>query len=99
MFGRCMSRAFSATLVLFVFAFLALGQDLDNVSFWGQVTDANNLPVVGATLTAIRVETGEERVVVTDDEGRYLLINLRPGSYKIKAAATGFGIQTTNDII
>ncbi len=84
--------AFGAILML---SSVGLSQDLDYVTISGKVTDSNGLAVVGATVTATKVETGESRTVTTDDEGQYKLINLKPGSYKIKAVSTGFGPQET----
>ncbi|MBL8181810.1 MAG: TonB-dependent receptor [Blastocatellia bacterium] len=82
-----------AMVVISVFSIAA--QDLDDVTISGRLTDSNGLAVVGATVTATETATGTERSVVTDDDGRYRFLKLKPGSYKIKAAATGFGIQET----
>jgi len=82
-----------AMVVISVFSIAA--QDLDDVTISGRLTDSNGLAVVGATVTATETSTGTERSVVTDDDGRYRFLKLKPGSYKIKAAATGFGIQET----
>jgi hypothetical protein len=88
-------RVIGAALCSMLLAFGAFGQDLDNVTVSGRVTDANGLPVVGATVTTTLIETGETRSVVTDDEGRYRFIKLKPGTYKISAAASGFGTLET----
>lgn len=98
MFLRFSPRAFVLTALVLSFSVLALAQDLDTVSFNGKVADANGLAVVGASVTATSVETGEERNVQTDDEGRYRLINLKPGTYKLKVSGTGFGTQETTEI-
>lgn len=98
MLGSILSRVSAFTLLLFALTFTAIAQDLDDVSFAGRITDANNLAIAGATVTATSLDTGEERTVTTDDEGRYKIIKLKPGRYKIKAAASGFGIQETPEI-
>ena len=36
---------------------------------------------------------------LTDDEGRYRIVKLKPGTFKIKAMAKGFGIQETPGIV
>jgi hypothetical protein len=79
-------------LSLFVFVCVASAQDLDNVSIGGKITDSNGAPIVGATVTATETQTGAERNVTTNDEGKFLLVNLKPGNYKVKAIASGFGI-------
>ncbi|MFN0141044.1 MAG: carboxypeptidase regulatory-like domain-containing protein [Pyrinomonadaceae bacterium] len=95
MLFRSLSRSFACIFCMFALAFCALAQDLDNVTVTGRVTDTNGLAVVGATVTAISVDTGVERTVVTDDDGRYKIVQLKPGTYKIKVSQSGFGTQET----
>jgi hypothetical protein len=73
-------------------------QDLDEVTIAGRITDSNNLPIVGATVVATEVATKLERTAVTNDDGRYRFIELKPGTYKVKASATGFGAKERVDI-
>lgn len=68
-------------------------QDLDDVTIAGRITDSNGLAVVGATVTVTEQSSGTERTVTTNEEGRYRLIELKPGVYKVKASATGFGAK------
>ncbi|MEP6786970.1 MAG: carboxypeptidase regulatory-like domain-containing protein [Acidobacteriota bacterium] len=95
MFGRNLSRIFITTLLLITASIFAAAQDLDDVTITGKVTDANGLAVVGASVSATSVETGEVRTVVTDDDGQYKIVKLKPGTYKIKAAQKGFGTLET----
>ena len=81
------------TFVTAVFA-----QDLDQVTISGKVTDSNNAPVVGASVTATLIETGVERTFVTNEEGRYRIIELSPGTYRVKASAAGFGTKEKIDL-
>lgn len=95
------SLALSLVIVFLLFcAFSTTGfaQDLDQVTISGKVADSNNAPVVGATVTATLVETGVERTFVTNDEGRYRIIELSPGTYKIKVSAAGFGTKEKTDL-
>lgn len=89
-------------LSFFVFSLLftinSFAQDLDDVTISGRIVDSNSLPIVGATVTAIMVETGFQRTVVTNDDGRYRLIELAPGTYKISASSTGFGTKERIDL-
>ena len=68
-------------------------QDLDDVTITGRLVDPNGLAIVGATVKATQVETGAERTTVTNEEGRYRLIELKPGLYKVTASQTGFGTK------
>lgn len=98
MLFRSLSRSFAFVICVFVLAFAVAAQDLDNVTVTGKVTDINGLAVVGASVTATSVETGVTRTVVTDDDGRYKIVQLKPGIYKIKVAQSGFGTQETSPI-
>lgn len=95
---RSLSRSFAFAVFVFAFALAGVAQDLDNVTVQGRITDTNGLAVVGATVTATSVETGVTRNVVTDDDGRYKIVQLKPGTYKIKVAQSGFGTQETSPI-
>lgn len=67
-------------------------QDLDSVTVTGRVLDQNGAVIPGATLEAIFVKTGAARTTVTDDEGRYRIIQLEPGIYTLRASAAGFAV-------
>ena len=98
MFGRILSPICAFTLLLFALTIVGLSQDLDDVTIAGRIADSNGLAVVGASVTATAIETGEARTVVTDDEGRFKIVKLKPGTYKIKTTANGFGTQETQGI-
>ncbi|HEX9962115.1 MAG TPA: TonB-dependent receptor, partial [Pyrinomonadaceae bacterium] len=59
----------------------------------------NGASIVGATITATQIEKNIERTVVTDEEGRYRIIELQPGTYKIRAASQGFGAKERIDLV
>ena len=92
MFGRIFNRSFALTIFVLAAAFFTFAQDLDDVTISGKIVDANGQAVQGATVTATLTETREARNVVTDDEGRYLFLKLKPGTYKVKVTASGFGV-------
>lgn len=96
-FGR-LSLAFLPILSLF-FAFAISAQDLDDVTITGRITDPNGLAIVGATVKATLVETGVERTVTTNEEGRYRIIELKPGAYKVTASQAGFGAKERPDLL
>jgi hypothetical protein len=47
------------------------------------VTDPNDAIVPGATILVKNLKTGEERTVVTTDDGTYIVAALRPSNYSI----------------
>jgi len=97
MFGSILSRISAFTLLLVVLNLSGVAQDLDDVTITGRVTDTAGLAVVGASVTATSTETGQSRTAITDDEGSYRILKLKPGFYKVKATANGFGAQETPD--
>ena len=81
MLVRISTFLFSVTLLMAVCTIAAVGQDLDDVTVSGRVTDSNGLAVVGATVAVTLTETGVARTIVTDDDGRYRFLKLKPGTY------------------
>lgn len=90
-----------STMLVFLSAglFSVFAQDLDDVTIFGRILDKNSQAIVGATVTATLIESGIVRTVTTNDEGRYRFIELPPGTYKIKAEATGFGGKERVDLV
>ena len=86
------------TLTCLLFIISGFAQDLDDVTISGKVADSNGLPIVGAAVTATLVETGAERTVTTNDEGRFRVIELKPGLYRVKVSSTGFGDKIKTDL-
>lgn len=96
MFGKFLFSGFIVSLFL---TFSVFAQELDDVTITGKIVDSNGLAIVGATVTAIRTETGIERTVTTNGDGRYKIIELQPGTYSVKATAQGFGETTRTELV
>ncbi|MGH9594912.1 MAG: carboxypeptidase-like regulatory domain-containing protein, partial [Bryobacteraceae bacterium] len=64
----------------------------------GQVTDASNAAIAGATVIVTNRETGLRRTARTDEEGRFNFPQLTPGSYSVKADANGFAAQQNDGV-
>jgi hypothetical protein len=77
---------------------LTAAQDLDDVTVSGQIVDSNSLPIAGATVTATHTQSNAERTIISNDEGRFRFIELKPGIYRISASAPGFGPKEANGI-
>ncbi|MDQ6787588.1 MAG: carboxypeptidase regulatory-like domain-containing protein, partial [Acidobacteriota bacterium] len=99
LFRRLLPFAFAICLSFLIFSIPAFAQSLDNVTISGKIVDSNGSPIVGATVTATQVETGQERTAVSNDEGRYQIIQLQPGTYNIKSNASGFGVKEKQGLI
>jgi hypothetical protein len=66
------------------------GQAPSTGTIAGQVTDASNAAVGGATVALIDRTTNAERTTTTNDSGRYLFADVVPGSYVLTVTKTGF---------
>ncbi len=89
---------FLPALLVFLATATVPGQDLDDVTITGRVIDANSAPIVGATVTVTQTTTGVSRTVVTDEDGRYRVIELPPGIYSLKASMQGFANQEKTNL-
>ncbi len=64
----------------------------------GVVQDETGGVIPGAEVTAVNTETSATRTVLSDDEGRYRIPQLAPGSYELRAELTGFQTAVLQDI-
>jgi hypothetical protein len=56
----------------------------------GTITDQSGAAVAGANITVADVQRGTSRATTTDSSGGYVVPNLVPGIYKVRAEAKGF---------
>ncbi len=56
----------------------------------GVVTEPNQTPLAAATVVVTAAATGVSRTVTTDNSGNYVVSNLDPGEYFLRATAEGF---------
>jgi hypothetical protein len=87
-------RFLRVALILAVVASLsppqALAQGETTSAIVGEVKDATNALVPGATVTITNHETGLNRSARTDAAGRFNFSQLKPGAYSVRAEALGF---------
>ncbi|MGB7585075.1 MAG: carboxypeptidase regulatory-like domain-containing protein [Terriglobales bacterium] len=76
----------------------AVGQGETTSAIVGEVKDATNAMVGGATVTIIDHETGLKRSVQTDASGRFDFPQLKPGIYSVKVEAKGFESQQNDNV-
>ena len=66
----------------------------------GLVTDQSNAVVPDATVTVRDNATKEMRTITTNSAGRYVFVNLPPGTYDITVSKTGFQkVSIPNDVV
>ncbi len=86
------------TLLLFPFDLFAqarlTGADLD-----GTVREETGVPLPGATVTVTNVATNLARSATTNQDGRYRVPSLVPGTYVVAAELPGFAKSTRENIV
>jgi Carboxypeptidase regulatory-like domain/TonB-dependent Receptor Plug Domain len=65
----------------------------------GQVTDAQQAVIPGATVTVTNTGTGAQRTTTTDAEGRFSVPNLPPANYSIRVELQGFQAAEVKDLV
>jgi hypothetical protein len=91
-----MSSKRVALLLAALFCVLALtpsalfSQGANTGSVAGTVTDPQGAAVVGATVTVTDTATNIPRNSVTNDNGRYIFVDVPPGKYNVTVSKTGF---------
>src|SRR5215203_5170928 len=75
---------------LFVTSFVPLSSAQTAATVSGTVQDATGAVLPGVSVTAKSRATGLVRTTTTGPEGRYVLAQLPPGTYELRAEITGF---------
>lgn len=70
-----------------------------NGTIAGSVVDAAQAAVVGATVTATSLATGEKRTATTNKVGSYRIESVLPGAYKVEVTADTFSPTTADDVV
>ncbi len=76
----------------------ARAQGETTASIVGQVLDASESAIPGATVTITNRETGLRRAAITDKEGRFNFPQLLPGTYSVKVEASAFQSQQIDNV-
>src|SRR5262249_44691693 len=82
-----------AAILAALIASQASGQSIGG-TFFGIVRDSTG-PVPQAEVRITNLATGQGRFVFTDDEGRYEIREIPPGSYELKVSKDGYNTTTT----
>jgi len=85
-------------LVFLLHANFSSAQDLDNITISGRVVDQTGAVIPGAVMLVVLGQTGASHSTVTDSNGRYRLIQLRPGNYKLRVSQAGFSPQEKKNL-
>lgn len=91
-------RSVLAGFVLSLLPVGAFAQGETTSAIVGQVTDATDKTIPGATITITNRETALQRNAKTDDQGRFNFPQLKPGTYSVRVEAEGFDPQQYDNV-
>ena len=66
--------------------------------FSGRVLDVQNAVIPGSAVTLINNATRAERATLSDDTGRYLFLQVAPGTYEVRVEQAGFRTASILDV-
>ena len=70
----------------------------DTATVLGTILDASGAAVPGATITLKNADTGITATTVTDGQGAYQFLNVRIGTYSVRAELQGFSTAIADNI-
>lgn len=95
---HCLRTLLKIQLMAVVLAGTAWGQTSSG-TITGQVSDPTGAAVVGASVTATAVATGQTRTTVTGQNGIYRLNEMTPTTYSISVSQAGFKAFTQQGVV
>jgi Carboxypeptidase regulatory-like domain len=93
---RAILRGLALIGGLFLFPAPLFPQGETTSAIEGQVTDATSAAIPGAMVTITSRDTGLQRSLKTDNQGRFNFPQLNPGTYSVKVQAEGFDPQQSD---
>src|SRR5688572_33180432 len=95
----CRTFALAAACALVLPAGAAFAQGVTTGGITGVLTDAQQLPVPGATVVAVHEPSGTRYEATTRGDGGFSIPGMRVGGpYTVTVALTGFQGQTVRDV-
>ena len=64
----------------------------------GSVADATGASLPGVTVEARNLETNQSRTLVTETDGRFVFLQLSPGSYRVTFTLSGFATTVQENV-
>jgi hypothetical protein len=96
--GRCGILSTWIVLPWLIFAAFPCALFAQSAIIEGLVTDPSGSAVPEATIRVTREDTGASRTVATNPDGRYRMLGLPTGSYKIRCEKPGFQAAEIADV-
>ncbi len=87
-----------AVLVLLGCGASRLLAQVDTGSIAGSITDSSGASVANAIVTATDAESGTSYTATSSSDGYFTFASVRPGSYTVRATATGFSAASVTGV-
>jgi len=87
------------SLSLFALPVISAAQSATDGAIGGIVTDPSGAAVAAVQVTATSEATNSVASTSTDSSGRYIVIHLQPGQYKLEVTASGFATYSQTNLI
>ncbi|WP_222984433.1 TonB-dependent receptor [Flagellimonas meishanensis] len=85
--------------IFFLFVCSSAFSQITTSNIRGTVVDDQAAPLFGANVVAVHTPTGTRYGTITNEEGRFNLLNLRVGGpYEVTISYVGFQTETRNDV-
>jgi hypothetical protein len=89
----------SALVVFLVLPIRATAQNQSTTGvIQGSVADATGASLPGVTVEARNLETNQSRTLVTETDGRFVFLQLSPGSYRVTFTLSGFATTVQENV-
>ena len=87
-----------ALAIVFLLARPGLAQQFTTGVVQGTVTDTTGARLPGVSVEARHTGTNLSRTVATENDGRYIFLNLPPGTYRIAFTLPGFASHVQENV-
>ena len=85
--------------LLFLLVSTSVFSQVTTSNIRGTVSDDQGVPLLGANVVAVHTPTGTRYGAITNEEGRFNLLNLRVGGpYEVSISYVGFKAESQNDV-
>src|SRR5579862_2374532 len=92
-FKRFGVRVFLAGVFSFVALISVARAQVANVIVEGTIKDPSGAAIPNVTVTAISTQNGLQKTGTSDEQGRYTILSVPPGTYNVQAVGQGFATE------
>jgi outer membrane receptor protein involved in Fe transport len=93
------AKLFFVSVIVLCLSAVAFAQSTTTGAIGGVVQNPNKEVVPNADVNVKSQDTGKEATATSDDQGRFKVVNLQPGSYTLTVNSAGFSAFTQQNIV